>query len=68
MDCVTATGNMLVMTPPTSSSRFLLLPETRSQEDSEDRPKIRRYRLTRVGACGSAHRPESFEYLRRMHD
>jgi hypothetical protein len=57
------------MTPPTSPSRFLLLPETRPEEGSQDRPKVRRYRLARVAATGRPPgRSSGFEYLRRMHD
>ena len=60
---------MLVMTAPTSSSRFLLLPEAIRGEDAENRPKVRRYQLARVGASGAeGARPEAFGHLRHMHD
>jgi hypothetical protein len=60
---------MIAMTPPTSSSRFLLLPETRPDDEGAVRPKVRRYRLTRVGATGlPSGRSSGFEHLRRMHD
>jgi hypothetical protein len=60
---------MPAMTPPTHSSRFLLLPETRPDDEHGDRPKVRRYRLSRVAASGLPRgRSSGFEHLRRMHD
>jgi len=60
---------MLLMTPIATTSRFLLLPEERSTSSTELRPKVRRFRLARVGTTGlPVGRSSGFEHLRHMHD
>ncbi|HEX2015375.1 MAG TPA: hypothetical protein VGN69_01685 [Solirubrobacteraceae bacterium] len=57
------------MTPPISTSRFLLLPEERLTAHDELKPRIRRFRLARVGTTGlPVGRSSGFAHLREMHD
>jgi hypothetical protein len=55
--------------------RFLLLPEDKGSQTDAERPRIRRYRLTRMGARSKLpslnpnERPaDDFTHLRRTYD
>lgn len=65
-------GRRATMSPMNSSvhtSRFMLVPESREAPRGAERPKVRRYRLTRLGETGvPMARAGRFEHLRCMHD
>jgi len=69
MCALPATGMIPAMNYPIATSRFMLVPEVREASRDTAKPKVRRYRLTRLGDAGNAaERQRRFAHLQRMHD